>query len=601
MFVFGRVKSASPPVPSLKNEAETLELSAPRSPEPTSRLGDILVRGKLIDRDQLRLALERQKKLGGGRLGEHLVSLGFVTEELLTQQLARQFGIPIVDPAESDISPDVLSLVPASLVRKHLILPLALNGSTLTVSMADPTNFLALNEVKFLTGYDIRATVAAPKALQKAIDRLLDHKGAYSEALSKLSAPNQFEVVKEAEIVDLQELERAASEDAPVITFVNAIFAEAIKRRASDVHIEPYEKFFRVRFRIDGVLQEVMKPPPHLKNVVVSRIKIMADLDIAERRLAQDGRIKLGMGPGREVDVRVSIVPTMAGEKVVLRILDKANTELDLKKLGFSGADLALFRSAFTKPHGMILVTGPTGSGKTTTLYAVLTELNKTTVNISTAEDPVEYNIAGVNQVQIQESVGRNFSYCLRAFLRQDPDVIMVGEVRDFETAEIAIKASLTGHLVLSTLHTNDAPSSVIRLLNMGFEPFLLTSALSLIVAQRLLRRLCPRCKRLAETDVEELVSLGVPRDSVSTYAVHQPVGCDDCLGTGYRGRLAVYEILNVTDELRHYMIHSADGGAGLKKKAMEAGMRTLRQSALERLREGITSIEEVVRVTTPD
>ena len=574
----------------------------PASPAPpSSRIGEILVRNKIIDREQLRLALERQRRLGGGRLGEHLVALGFVTDEMLTQQLARQFGIPIVDPHASDIPTEVLSLVPPSLVRKHLILPLNLSGSTLTVSMADPTNFLALNEVKFLTGYDIRATVAPAKALQKAIDRLFDKKEGYSEALTKLSGSNQFEVMHEQELVDLQELERAANEDAPVITFVNALFAEAIKRRASDVHIEPYEKIFRVRFRIDGVLQEVMKPPVQLKNVIVSRIKIMSELDIAERRLAQDGRIKLRMGPARDIDVRVSIVPTMAGEKVVLRILDKASTELDLNRLGFSGDDLALFRTTFTKPHGMILVTGPTGSGKTTTLYAVLSELNKPTVNISTAEDPIEYNIAGVNQVQINETVGRNFSYCLRAFLRQDPDIIMVGEVRDFETAEIAIKAALTGHLVLSTLHTNDAPSSVTRLLNMGFEPFLLTSALSLIVAQRLLRKLCPKCKQPVEVEAEELVSLGVAADVAESMRVHGPKGCEDCSGTGYLGRVAVYEILNVTDDLRHFMIHSSEGGTAIKKRAIEAGMRTLRQSALERLRDGITSIDEVVRVTTPD
>ncbi|MGH7897512.1 MAG: type IV-A pilus assembly ATPase PilB [Candidatus Binatia bacterium] len=567
--------------------------------EPVSRLGDILVRGKVIDREQLRLALERQKKLGSGRLGEHLVALGFITEDTLTQQLARQFGLPIVDPAESDVSPEVLALIPFSLVRKHLILPLTLSGSTLTVSMADPTNILGLNEVKFLSGYDVRATVASARALQKALDRLYGNRSAASEALSKLSG-NQLEVLKEQEVVDLEELERA-SEDAPVITFVNAIFAEAIRRRASDVHIEPYEKIFRVRFRIDGVLQEVMKPPPQLKNVIVSRIKIMADLDIAERRLAQDGRIKLRMGPGREIDVRVSIVPTLGGEKVVLRILDKTTTELDLSRLGFSGADLELFRTTFTQPHGMILVTGPTGSGKTTTLYAVLNEINKATINISTAEDPIEYNIAGVNQVQIQEGIGRTFSYCLRAFLRQDPDVIMVGEVRDFETAEIAIKAALTGHLVLSTLHTNDAASSVVRLLNMGFEPFLLTSALSLIVAQRLLRKLCPACKQPAEVEPEELLSLGVPAEETASIGCHQPKGCDECGGTGYLGRIAVYELLNVTESLRHYMLHSDDGGTALKQKAMQAGMKTLRQSALRRLADGVTSIEEVVRVTTPD
>jgi len=572
----------------------------PVSTATPSRLGEILVRGKLIDREQLRLALDRQRQLGGGRLGEHLVALGYVTDDVLTQQLARQFGIAIVDPADSEIPRDVLALVPPSLIRKHLILPLNLNGSTLTVSMADPTNFLALNEVKFLTGYDVRATVASAKKIQRAIDRLLERKDAYSEALSKLSG-NQFEVLREQELIDLQELERAASEDAPVITFVNAIFAEAIKRRASDVHLEPYEKYIRVRFRIDGVLQEVMKPPVQLKNVLVSRIKIMADLDIAERRLAQDGRIKLKVGPGREVDVRVSIVPTMAGEKVVLRILDKAATELDLNRLGFSIGDLEVFRAAFTKPHGMILVTGPTGSGKTTTLYAVLNELNKPTLNISTAEDPIEYNIAGVNQVQIQDAIGRSFSYCLRAFLRQDPDVIMVGEVRDFETAEIAIKAALTGHLVLSTLHTNDAPSSVMRLLNMGFEPFLLTSALSMIVAQRLLRKLCSRCKRPIDIERDELLSLGVPAERAASFCCFEARGCEECVDTGYLGRIAIYEILSITEQLRHYMIHSDDGGSGLKKKAVDAGMRTLRQSALEQLYDGITSIDEVVRVTTQD
>jgi type IV pilus assembly protein PilB len=566
----------------------------------SSRLGEILVGNKLIDREQLRLAFERQKRLAGGRLGEHLIALGYLTEEVLTQQLAKQFGIPIVDPSESEIASEVLSLVPPSMIRRHLILPLNLNGSTLTVSMADPTNYLALNEVKFLTGYDVHATVAPMKSIKKAIDRLLDKKDAYSEALSKLPG-HQVEVLKEQEPVDLQELERAASEDAPVITFVNAIFAEAIRRRADDVHIEPYEKYIRVRFRIDGKLQEVMKPPVQLRDVIASRIKIMADLDIAERRLAQDGRIKLKIDSGREIDVRVSIMPGPVGEKVVLRILDKASAELGLNRLGLSEEDLQLFRSAFNRPQGLILVTGPTGSGKTTTLYGVLSELNKPTVNVSTAEDPIEYNLAGINQVQIQETIGRNFAYCLRAFLRQDPDVIMVGELRDFETAEIAIRAASNGRLVLSTLHTNDAPSGVARLLSMGLEPVLLTSALSLIVAQRLLRKLCPRCKQPIEIEPEELVSLGVPLDDVSKFGCYQARGCGDCGTTGYLGRTGVYELLNVTDQLRHHMIDSVNGRSDLKKKAIEMGMRTLRRSALERLRDGTTSIEEVARATTPD
>ncbi|MGH7858922.1 MAG: GspE/PulE family protein, partial [Candidatus Binatia bacterium] len=409
---------------------------------PNTWIGEILVRAKLIARDQLSTALQRQRDRGSGRLGEHLVALGYVSESDLIQQLAKQFGIPVVDPTQIDIPVEVLGLLPPSLVRKHLMLPLTLVGSTLTVTMADPSNYVVINEAKFLTGYDVRVTVASAKAIERVIGRLFDRDNPYSTVLNKIDG-TQFEVLREQETVDILELERA-SEDAPVIALVNAIFADAVKKRASDVHIEPYEKIFRVRFRIDGVLQEIMKPPLKLKSAIVSRIKILADLDVAERRLAQDGRIKLRMGPGRDVDVRVSIVPTFAGEKAVLRILDKASIELDLVKLGFSGEDLEIFRDAFSKPHGMILVTGPTGSGKTTTLYSVLTELNKTTVNISTAEDPIEYNLAGINQVQIHEGIGRSFSYCLRAFLRQDPDVIMVGEIRDFETAEIATKAALT-------------------------------------------------------------------------------------------------------------------------------------------------------------
>ena len=561
------------------------------------------MRSKAITREQLERALERQRSQGTGRLGEHLIALGFIEENELTLQLGRQFGIPVLEPT-IDVAPEVLELIPPSIIRKHQILPLTLSGSTLTVSVADPTDYASVNEIKFLTGYEIRVTLAPYRQLQRVIDRLLDRDNdVYSNVLRKLES-DDLEVLRkggeDGQPLDVHELERE-SEDAPVVALVNALLADAIKKRASDIHVEPYEKTFRVRFRIDGVLQEIMKPPVRLKNAIVSRIKIMADLDIAERRLAHDGRIKLKTGTGREIDVRVSILPIFGGEKVVLRLLDKTRVDLDLGKLGFSPEELALFRDAFSKPFGMLLVTGPTGSGKTTTLYSVLSELNKPTVNISTAEDPVEYNIAGINQVTVHEDIGRTFSYCLRAFLRQDPDVIMVGEVRDFETGEIALRAALTGHLVLSTLHTNDAPSTIARLLNMGFEPFLLVSALNLVVAQRLVRRLCPRCKRPATVEAAELRSIQVREPELNGFRVHEPVGCDECSETGYYGRLAIYEIFSLTDELRRYILQANDGGAGLKGKAIASGMVTLRQAALRKVKEGLTSIEEVIRVTAPD
>jgi type IV pilus assembly protein PilB len=581
-----------------------LEIAETQRTIPTksaSRIGEILVRSKLITREQLELGLDRQRREGQGLLGEHLIALGFIDENQLTEQLSKQFGIPIVDPSSTEIPQEVLDLIPPAIMRKNQVLPIGLAGSTLTVSIADPSDYLVINELKFLTGYDVRVTLAPPKALNRVIGRLSNSDEIYSSVLKKLDG-GQLEILRDTDKaeVDVHELERQ-SEDAPVVALVNAILADAVKKRASDIHVEPYEKIFRVRFRIDGVLQEIMKPPLRLKNAIVSRIKIMADLDIAERRLAHDGRIKLKMGPGREIDVRVSILPTYAGEKVVMRLLDKTALALDLRKLGFTAAELETFRRAFSKPHGMVLVTGPTGSGKTTTLYSVLNELNKTTINISTAEDPIEYNIPGINQVQVHEDIGRSFSYCLRSFLRQDPDVIMVGEIRDFETGEIALRAALTGHLVLSTLHTNDAPGTVARLINMGFEPFLLSSALNLVISQRLMRNLCPLCKRPALVDTADLLALGIPEKEIPTYEIFQPRGCDDCSGTGYLGRRGIYEILDVDDEMRRYVVQVNDGGQGLKEKAVRKGMRTLRQSALERLREGVTSIDEIVRVTAPD
>jgi type IV pilus assembly protein PilB len=464
--------------------------------------------------------------------------------------------------------------------------------------MSDPSNLVAINEVKFLTGYDVKVAVAATASVTAAISSLYDEGADYNEVLAQVESES-VELVKEEEELDLKELERA-TEDAPVVRLVNAILTSAIKRRASDIHLEPFERMFRVRYRVDGVLEEIMKPPLKLKNAITSRIKVMAALDIAERRLPQDGRIKLKFGPGQDMDFRVSVLPTIFGEKIVLRLLDKSNLQLDMTKLGFEEPALKDFKDAIYKPFGMVLVTGPTGSGKTTTLYSALSELNKIASNISTAEDPVEYNLVGINQVQINEDIGLNFANGLRAFLRQDPDIIMVGEVRDFETAEIAIKAALTGHLVLSTLHTNDAPSTINRLLNMGVEPFLVASSVNLVLAQRLARVICSSCKQPAEVHPQALIEMGVDPDEARSVTCFSGAGCASCGGTGYRGRVALYEVMPMSEELRDSVL--AGGSASdIKRTAITAGMMTLRQSGLLKLKQGVTTIEEVMRVTMPD
>jgi type IV pilus assembly protein PilB len=492
----------------------------------------------------------------------------------------------------------VFSLVPPQLVQKHQLVPVKLLGSTLTVAMADPTDLVAINEVKFITGYAVRVTLAPPSAIKKTLDHRFGGVS-YDEVLKKFG-DGEMEVIHETDDVNLQELQQATME-APVVTLVNAILADAAKRRASDIHIEPYEKIFRVRFRVDGVLQEIMSPPLRLKNPLVSRLKVMAGLDIAERRLTQDGRIKLKMGVGGELDIRVSVLPTLFGEKVVMRLLDKSNLQLDMSKLGFDPQTLKDFLEAIHKPYGMILITGPTGSGKSTTLYSALSELNKPDVNISTAEDPVEYNLVGINQVQVREQIGLTFAAALRSFLRQDPDIIMVGEVRDLETAQIAVKAALTGHLVLSTLHTNDAPSTVDRLINMGVETFLLISSINIIAAQRLVRRICEKCKESAEVSPEILINLGVDSAEVGTgFSTFHGRGCANCNGTGYRGRLAIYEVMVMHEVLKELILRNASV-VELKREAVKQGMSTLRMSALQKVREGLTTIEETVRVTDTD
>ena len=561
------------------------------------RVAELLVRGGVVSRDQLNKAQQKGRDSGSSVMKE-LVQLGFTTEQTLTEFLAKQFGIEKIELTPEEIEESAFTLVPPQLTQKHQLVPTKLTGSILTVAMADPTDLIAINEIKFITGYGVRVVLASPSAIKKTLDHRFGGVS-YDDVLKKFGDSN-MELILEQDDVNLQELQQATME-APVVTLVNAILADAAKRRASDIHIEPYEKLFRVRFRIDGVLQEIMSPPLRLKNPLVSRLKVMAGLDIAERRLTQDGRIKLKMGIGGELDIRVSILPTLFGEKVVMRLLDKSNLQLDMAKLGFDPQTLRDFQEAIHKPFGMILITGPTGSGKSTTLYSALSELNKADVNISTAEDPVEYNLVGINQVQVREQIGLNFASCLRSFLRQDPDIIMVGEIRDLETAQIAVKAALTGHLVLSTLHTNDAPSTIDRLINMGVEPFLLTSSINLIAAQRLVRRICDKCKEPIEVTPEALINLGVDAsEAAGGFSTFRGRGCNNCNDTGYRGRLAIYEILVMHEGLKELILKSASA-ADLKREAVKLGMSTLRMSALQKVRDGFTTIEETIRVTDTD
>jgi type IV pilus assembly protein PilB len=561
------------------------------------RVAELLVRGGVVSRDQLNEAQQKGRDSGSSVMKE-LVQLGFTTEQTLTEFLAKQFGIEKIELTPEEIEESVFTLVPPQLTQKHQLVPTKLTGSILTVAMADPTDLIAINEIKFITGYGVRVVLASPSAIKKTLEHRFGGVS-YDDVLKKFG-DSDMELILEQDDVNLQELQQATME-APVVTLVNAILADAAKRRASDIHIEPYEKLFRVRFRIDGVLQEIMSPPLRLKNPLVSRLKVMAGLDIAERRLTQDGRIKLKMGIGGELDIRVSILPTLFGEKVVMRLLDKSNLQLDMAKLGFDPQTLQDFQEAIHKPFGMILITGPTGSGKSTTLYSALSELNKADVNISTAEDPVEYNLVGINQVQVREQIGLNFASCLRSFLRQDPDIIMVGEIRDLETAQIAVKAALTGHLVLSTLHTNDAPSTIDRLINMGVEPFLLTSSINLIAAQRLVRRICDKCKEPIEVTPEALINLGVDAsEAAGGFSTFRGRGCNNCNDTGYRGRLAIYEILVMHEGLKELILKSASA-ADLKREAVKLGMSTLRMSALQKVRDGFTTIEETIRVTDTD
>lgn len=565
---------------------------------PKDRLGELLVRENLISASQLMKAQEASRK-EGGRLSTNLTKLGFIKENELTGFLSKQYGVPSIDLTTFQIDPDIIRLIPEDVAEKHVIIPVNKVGSNLIVAMSDPSNIFAVDDIKFLTGYNVEVVVASEQAIREAISQYYeDDSMKFNEVMADFE-DEDVEVVSSEEDVNIGALEKA-SEDAPVVKLVNLILLEAIKKGASDIHIEPYEKTMRVRYRIDGVLQEQMKPPLKLRNSIVSRLKIMASLDIAERRLPQDGRIKLKYGKGQDMEYRVSVLPTLFGEKVVMRLLDKGNLQLDMTKLGFEEKQLAEFKTAIHQPYGMVLVTGPTGSGKTTTLYSALAELNQTSDNLSTAEDPVEFSLAGINQVQMHEDIGLNFAAALRSFLRQDPDTIMVGEIRDFETAEIAIKAALTGHMVLSTLHTNDAPSTISRLLNMGIEPFLVSSAVNAIVAQRLGRKICVDCKEEEKVPVQSLLDIGVNADMASSMKVYVGKGCKTCGGTGYKGRIALYEVMVMKDELKDFVLNGAST-AELKREAIRLGMRTLRMSAIQKIAEGVTTIEESLRVTASD
>ncbi len=565
----------------------------------SGRLGELLVRENLISVQQLRKAQEEQQKTGT-RIGTALIKTGAIEESKLTDFLSKQYGVPAINLKDFDIDAEIIKLVPKEVAEKHLVIPVNRAGPSLIVAMCDPSNIYAVDDLKFLTGYNIEPVVASEISIREAIERYYAEKGpALDDLVDELA--EDIEVAKEEEEGgNIEEMARAA-DDAPVVKLVNLILQDAIKKGASDIHIEPYEKDFRVRFRIDGSLYEVMRPPMKLRNAITSRLKIMAALDISERRLPQDGRIKIKLGGGKEMDFRVSVCPTLFGEKVVLRLLDKSNLQLDMTKLGFDPQPLAWFKEAIERPYGMVLVTGPTGSGKTTTLYSALSMLNQVDTNVATAEDPVEFNFAGINQVQMHEDIGLNFAAALRSFLRQDPDIIMIGEIRDFETGEIGVKAALTGHLVLSTLHTNDAPGTVSRLLNMGIEPFLVTASLNLILAQRLARRLCNACKRPAEqVDEQLLVEAGVPPEKLGTFTLYEKVGCRECNDRGYRGRVAIYEVMPFWDGLKELVINGASA-AELKAEAIRLGMSSLRMSALSKMMDGVTTLEEVVANTAPD
>jgi type IV pilus assembly protein PilB len=569
----------------------------------SQRLGDLLVKEKVITPEQLEQATKLQKE-SHTRLASALVKLGFLSDEDVTNFLSRQYGVPAINLSYFEIDPTVVKLIPFETAKRYQILPLSRVGASLTIAMVDPTNVFAMDDIKFMTGFNIEPVVASESSIIEGIDKAYGNSKEEEleqvmQSMNDMGEGTDIELQAEEHELELRELEKAADE-APIVKLVNLVLTDAVKRGASDIHMEPYEKEFRVRFRIDGVLQSIMNPPLKLKDAITSRLKIMAKLDISEKRLPQDGRIMLKMqigGKKKQLDFRVSTLPTLWGEKIVLRLLDKENLRLDMTKLGFEQESLVKFEKAILKPYGMVLVTGPTGSGKTNTLYSSISRLNQPDTNIMTAEDPVEFQLGGVNQVQMKEQIGLNFATALRAFLRQDPNIILVGEIRDFETAEIAIKAALTGHLVLSTLHTNGAPETITRLMNMGIEPFLVATSVHLICAQRLVRRICKDCAEPVEVPPQALIDEGYTPEESKTVQIMKGAGCTTCNKTGYKGRTGLYEVMEVDDEIRELVLVGASA-IELKKKAIERGMITLRRSGLIKVAQGWTTLEEVARET---
>src|SRR5688572_1884680 len=582
------------------------------------RIGELLLKEKRITPEQLQEALNYQRT-NGGKLGLNLIKLGYVKDEEITSLLSKQYGVPSIALAQFEIDPAVAKLVPAETAQKYQIVPLSRAGATLTIAMTDPTNVFAMDDIKFMTGYNVEPVVASELAVMDAITKYYGKAATAGNGGGGSSAPSALEMASKSledmsmlssdtdDVEVLEELEEISAdmlakqgEEAPVIKLVNVILMGAIQKGASDIHIEPYEKEYRVRYRVDGLLYSIMQPPLKFRDAITSRIKIMAKLDIAEKRLPQDGRIKIRFqdnGSPKDIDFRVSCLPTLFGEKIVMRLLDKDKLMLDMTKLGFEQESLTKFETQIQKPWGMVLVTGPTGSGKTNTLYSSISRINTIDTNIMTAEDPVEFNLMGVNQVQVRENIGLTFAAALRSFLRQDPNIILVGEIRDFETAEIAVKAALTGHLVLSTLHTNDAPSTINRLMNMGIEPFLVASSLNLVCAQRLVRRICKSCSEPHPTPAPALVQAGFSPDDAKKVVPNRGKGCDKCNDTGYKGRVGLYEVMEVTEELRELILVGASS-LELRRKAIEEGMITLRGSGLRKVKDGVTTIDEVVRET---
>ena len=583
------------------------------------RVGELLLKEKRITPEQLQEALNYQRQ-NGGKLGFTFVKLGYVKDDEITALLSKQYGVPSIALGKFEIDPSVVKLVPPETAQKYQIIPLSRSGATLTIAMTDPTNVFAMDDIKFMTGYNVEPVVASESSVQDAIAKYygkaassngrgsgaagggvsaLEVASKALEDMPALADSGDVEVLEEFEEISAETLAKQG-EEAPVIKLVNVMLMSAIQKGASDIHIEPYEKELRVRYRVDGILYNIMQPPMKFRDAITSRIKIMSKLDIAEKRLPQDGRIKIRFqdnGEMRDIDFRVSCLPTLFGEKIVLRLLDKTKLMLDMTKLGFESESLRRFETAISKPWGMVLVTGPTGSGKTNTLYSSIARINTPETNIMTAEDPVEFNLMGVNQVQVRESIGLNFAAALRSFLRQDPNIILVGEIRDFETAEIAVKAALTGHLVLSTLHTNDAPSTINRLMNMGIEPFLVASSLNLVCAQRLVRRICKNCTEPDPTPPAALMQAGFSAEDAKKVVPNRGRGCETCNNTGYKGRVGLYEVMEITEEIRELVLVGASA-LELRRKAVEEGMITLRNSGLRKVREGVTTIEEIVRET---